>query len=485
MIPIQSKLTFFPSAKHRHGYMLEVSIPGIDGVLTYRQQQVFGHGSQASSDQLSGQNETIQALAEHVSNCLHLETNLNGWFIKSLCETNFVRGQPSNYAVRKFCEYIAENQGDASGFAETFEKRVMSSEIKSGRSLHDLQEYATSVSKDPLISIEQFLAQARVGDRVTIPSGLGGSFNAEIAAPAGPDHVACKVVGHDDFDGVLMQAKPNDIQPVVVSRHAQAEYVLARNDQGILHLASRQHKGANMELRLAVPGLQNYSDPLAAAKGLATIIEAAHAAECSQLARRPIIKSESGKAHFDNLLNRIEEGQKVDPLALEDAFFDAYKLHPQGGFYRPDIDVWVSSHYTLNDAPVADDAAAQQKMASAIRSYCPQFNQVGEPFTPECSDNQMIDSAVQIIESALRERGFYDPVYAWQKDADTCLVMGGDTLVEINDEGWTFKSMRPFISPNQELASLIIEQGEMKAEPAALSGLAAQPQATSRQGPEV
>ncbi|WP_292257085.1 hypothetical protein [Marinospirillum sp.] len=304
------------------------------------------------------------------------------------------------------------------------------------------------------------MKNSKVYDKVQVPSGLGGVFTAAITGfDEDRSKVYCTVVDNADFSGMTLAADADDVRPVRLQpEFANSQYMLVRDSGGEQYLAAiRKHdEGQVFKPFLKVPGLSSYTSPDAAAKGLAQIVHMLCAMD-SQLARRPVIKDQEAMAIFEQLMNRIEEGEWIRPLELEDAICNAI----QGSWYMPDLDNWINQEYLPSEVPIPVSKKQQANIKERIIQELPDFPGFGKAFV--CTGGT--EKAAKLIESRLRGEGFLDAVYARECGKNSSQVWGGDLLIDVDGDTWSVRTIRPFISLNREITGSIIKQGRQVIKP--------------------
>lgn len=292
-------------------------------------------------------------------------------------------------------------------------------------------------------AITQDVAKANLqpGDRVVIPSGLGGVYDARLECLA--DGQAKVSVLSKDHGGELT-VNLDDVRVPVLCRNAAGDPLALVRDNEHQYLVVEDHDVYRPVFTL--PETTPYRDRAQLEKGLAVAVGAKLYFE--EMA--PHIQKRMPSADItalNEVLSKIENGAWVAPTAVEAAALQAG--------VRIDLTDWCDAEMLAPVAAQPDVCVRQlQALQKAARSLGidadiqarPDFDWGEHPIKTAGG----VGLAVQFAQRYLEERNLADTIEVCTTDeVNVEFIIAADIAITVDGNRWHYEPIRPFSAKNE------------------------------------
>ena len=295
-----------------------------------------------------------------------------------------------------------------------------------------------------IITPEVVKENLQPGDRVVIPSGLGGVHDARFESQAdGRAKVTLLTKGHG-FYGQRQTVNLEEIRVPEVWRNAAGTSLGVVRDSEKQYIAV-QEPGSYRAL-FKLPTTTGYRDRAQFEKGVAAALGAKLYFE--QMGRH--IQKRVPDANLTALnavLSQLENGTWVAPTAVESAAM-------QAGI-RIDLTDWCDAEMMAPVPGQPDHCERQlQALQKAVKAMGVDANiQVSPDFEwqehPIKTDGG-VELATQLVQRYLAERGLADMIEVHTTDEnDVAFILAADLAITVDRNQWHYDLLRPFSAKNE------------------------------------
>jgi hypothetical protein len=282
------------------------------------------------------------------------------------------------------------------------------------------------------------------GDRVIIPSGLGGVHDARFESQAdGRAKVTVLTKGHG-FYGQWQTVNLDELKVPIAWRNASGTSLLIVRDTEQQYLAIEEHSGYRPVLTL--PETTPYRDRAQFEKGVA----AALGAKLYFEEMAPYIQKRLPFANLtalNEVLLQLEKGTWIAPTTVESA--------AQQAGVRIDLTDWCDAEilapvqaqpdYCVSQLQALRHAASALGIDAAIQ-VSPDFEWQEHPIQADGG----VELAAKFAQLYLVERGLADTIEVLTTDeVDVSLIIAADLTITVDGNQWHYEPLRPFSAKNE------------------------------------
>ncbi|GAB0154456.1 hypothetical protein [Marinobacterium sp. BA1] len=282
------------------------------------------------------------------------------------------------------------------------------------------------------------------GDRVIIPSGLGGVHDARFESQSdGRAKVTVLTKGHG-FYGQSQTVKQDEMRiPVAIVKPIGGQIFTVRDYEH--QYVAVEHQGGYRAL-LTLPKTTPYRDRQQFEKGVASAVGTMLYFEemASHIQKRD---PDANPTALNKVLSQLEKGVWVSPAEVEASV-------QQAGIHL-DLTDWCDAEMSAPVPPHSNFIIKQlqclQHVANALRidatiELAPDFDWQEHPIDTDGG----VELAVQFAQLYLAERGLADTIEVLTTDeVDVSLIIAADLAITVDGNQWHYEPLRPFSAKNE------------------------------------